>query len=58
MLSDFERKLRQIIINNQVTGRVTSLDDLEQRTRHDKQEIEETIEKLKNIPKSQGGLAR
>jgi hypothetical protein len=47
MLSDFERKLRQIIINNQVTGRVTSLDDLEQRTQHDKHEIELTIKKLK-----------
>lgn len=56
MLTDFERKLRQIIINDQTTGRVTNLDDLEQRTGHDKQEIEETIEKLKQLPKHKGGL--
>ncbi|MFT9116541.1 MAG: hypothetical protein ABF497_05375 [Sporolactobacillus sp.] len=56
MLNDFERKLKQIIINDRTTRRVTTLDDLEQRTGHDREEIEQTIEKLKKLRKSEGGL--
>ncbi|MDF2536480.1 MAG: hypothetical protein K0R18_2642 [Bacillales bacterium] len=58
MLSDFERKLRQIIINDSIGGRKVNLDDLEQRTGHSQQEIMEMIEKLNDIPYSQGGLGR
>jgi hypothetical protein len=56
MLSDFERKLRQIILNDQNFGRAITLDDLEQRTDHDQQEIEQTIEKLKQVSTREGGL--
>jgi hypothetical protein len=58
MLSDFERKLRQIILNDQNFGRAINLDDLEQRTGHDRKEIEETIEKLKQVPTREGGLGK
>ncbi|MFT8709749.1 MAG: hypothetical protein ABF820_09995 [Sporolactobacillus sp.] len=53
---DFERKLRQILHNDHQMGKVSSLDDLEQRTGHNKEEIEATIDKLKKLRKSEGGL--
>ncbi|BBO00043.1 hypothetical protein [Sporolactobacillus terrae] len=56
MLSDFERKLRQIILNDLNMGRTMRLDDLAQRTGHDKQEIVKIIEGLKQIPIREGGL--
>lgn len=56
MLTDFERKLRQILLNDHQMGRISSLDDLEQRTGHERQEIEQTIEKLKKLRMSEGGL--
>jgi hypothetical protein len=56
MLSDFERKLRQIILNDQNFGRAINLDDLEQRTGHEQEEIEQTIKKLKQVPIREGGL--
>ncbi|SFG82436.1 hypothetical protein [Sporolactobacillus nakayamae] len=58
MLSDFERKLRQIMTNDRIAGRKLDLDLLAQRTGHGKQEIVNTIEKLNGIPYSQGGLGR
>ncbi|MET1250364.1 hypothetical protein ABWW58_16435 [Sporolactobacillus sp. STCC-11] len=58
MLSDFERKLRQIMTNDRIAGRKLDLDLLAQRTGHGKQEIKNTIEKLNGIPYSQGGLGR
>lgn len=58
MLNDFERKLKQIIINDRITRRVTTLDDLEQRTGHERAEIEQTIEKLKHLPKHEGGIGQ
>lgn len=58
MLSDFERKVKQIILNDRITGRVTSISDLEQRTGHERQEIKETIAKLKSIPTFRGGLKK
>lgn len=56
MLTDFERKLRQILLNDHQMGRLSSLNDLEQRTGHERQEIEDTIEKLKKLRKAEGGL--
>ncbi|MCO7125232.1 hypothetical protein NIE88_05520 [Sporolactobacillus shoreicorticis] len=56
MLSDFERKLRRIILNDQNFGRTINLNDLEQRTGHDRQEIEQIIKKLKQVPTREGGL--
>ncbi|MFX3616437.1 MAG: hypothetical protein ACE3JK_02810 [Sporolactobacillus sp.] len=56
MLSDFERKIAQIMKNDMLSGRVTLVSDLEQRTGHDPEEIEKTIEKLKHTRKSEGGL--
>lgn len=56
MLTDFERKLRQILVNDRITGRVSNLDDLEQRTGHERAEIEAAIDKLKKLKKSEGGL--
>lgn len=58
MLSDFERKLAQIIRNDQAMGRLTNIDDLEQRTGHEPGEIEAAITKLKTISRSDGGLKR
>lgn len=52
MLTDFERKLQKIILNDRITGRVSNLDDLGQRTGHEREEIEQTIEKLKHLRKS------
>ncbi|MFT8362981.1 MAG: hypothetical protein ABF586_06525 [Sporolactobacillus sp.] len=56
MLSDFERKLKQIIVNDRQMQRLTNLDDLEQRTGHSKMEIEQAIDKLKHLRKAEGGL--
>lgn len=56
MLSDFERKLKQIILNDRLMQRITALDDLEQRTGHSKEEIEKAIDKLKHLSKTEGGL--
>lgn len=56
MLSGFERKVRQIIQNDRITRRVTSLADLSQRTGHDTEEIREVVEKLKQMPQHKGGL--
>lgn len=56
MLTDFERKLAQIIRNDRILGRLTNIDDLMQRTGHTAEEIEAVIDKLKNMPESQGGL--
>lgn len=47
---------RFVLINDYQMGRISSLDDLEQRTGHERQEIEQTIEKLKKLRKSEGGL--
>lgn len=47
---------RFVLINDYQMGRISSLDDLEQRTGHERQEIEHTIEKLKKLRKSEGGL--
>lgn len=58
MLTDFERKLAQIIRNDQAMGRITDLDDLEQRTGHEPDEIETAITKLKTISRLDGGLKR
>ncbi|MCL1632304.1 hypothetical protein M3N64_10175 [Sporolactobacillus sp. CPB3-1] len=56
MRSDFERKLRQIILNDRNMGRTISVKGLAQRTRHSQREIEKTIEKLKQIPRREGGI--
>ncbi|MCQ2010397.1 hypothetical protein NOM01_10265 [Sporolactobacillus sp. STSJ-5] len=56
MLSDFERKLRQIILNDSIGGRKVDMDALEQRTGHSRQEIEDTIEKLLRLPNDKGGI--
>jgi hypothetical protein len=56
MLSDFERKLQQIIINDRITNRVTNLDDLEQQAGHHEQELVATVDKLKSIPAQKGRL--
>ncbi|MCO7177000.1 hypothetical protein ACFP7A_01125 [Sporolactobacillus kofuensis] len=55
-MSDFERKVKQILLNDRSYDRSPNMDALEQRTGHDKKEIEETIKKLREIPRSQGGL--
>lgn len=47
---------RFVLINDHQMGQLSSLDDLEQRTGHVSEEIEETIEKLKKLRKSEGGL--
>lgn len=56
MLTDFERKLAQIIRNDRVLGRLTNIDDLRQRTGHSTTEIEAVIDKLREMPKNEGGL--
>lgn len=56
MLTDFERKLAQIIRNDRILGRLTNIDDLMQRTGHPAEEIEAVIDKLKSMPENQGGL--
>ncbi|MFT8872396.1 MAG: hypothetical protein ABF868_08890 [Sporolactobacillus sp.] len=56
MLSDFERKVRQILLNDQIMRRISDLDDLEQRTGHSRQDIGVVITKLKRLPQSKGGL--
>jgi hypothetical protein len=56
MLTDFERKLAQIIRNDRVLGRLTNIDDLRQRTGHSAAEIETVINKLREMPESEGGL--
>lgn len=54
MLSDFERKVSQIIRNDKIiTGHFPTMDDLERRTGHDAEEIRTAIEKLEQIPFSQ-----
>lgn len=59
MLSDFERKVSQIIRNDKiVTGRFPTVDDLERRTGHDAEEIRAAIDKLKQIPFRDGGLGQ
>lgn len=56
MLTDFERKIAQIMRNDSAAGRITLVSDLEQRTGHDAEGIEKTIEKAKHTSKKDGGL--
>ncbi|WP_167815227.1 hypothetical protein [Sporolactobacillus shoreae] len=56
MLSDFERKIAQIMRNDRSMGRVTQIADLEQRTGHDPEEIEKAIDKVKRTQRAEGGL--
>ncbi|WP_018962412.1 hypothetical protein [Sporolactobacillus vineae] len=56
MLTDFERKLAQIIRNDRILGRLTNIDDLMQRTGHPAAEIETVIDRLKELPANEGGL--
>lgn len=56
MLTDFERKIAQIMKNDRAMGRVTLIDDLEQRTGHDPEAIEKAVEKVKQTPRAEGGL--
>lgn len=57
MLPDFGRKIVQIIRNDRVLGRITSVDDLGKRTGHEPDEIEKAIEKIKKTP-TDGGIPR
>ncbi|GGL62941.1 hypothetical protein [Sporolactobacillus putidus] len=56
MLTDFERKIAQIMRNDLAMRRMTLVNDLEQRTGHDAKEIEQAIEKVKHTSKTDGGL--
>lgn len=56
MSTDFERKLRRIILNDQNMGRTISLEHLQRWTGHDQQEIKAILKKLRQIPVREGGL--
>ncbi|MCI1859684.1 MAG: hypothetical protein LKI94_08110 [Sporolactobacillus sp.] len=56
MLSDFERKVAQIMKNDQIMKRVTLVSDLQQRTGHSRGEVEAAMDKVKRTRKSDGGL--
>ena len=58
MLTDFERKLSQIIRNYLLTRRrMPTMTQLEKWTGHDADEIQRTISKLKHVPHGDGGLS-